>query len=113
MAAVVALLLVVSFTCPVSAHSFSNGSEITAVELSIKRLNARIRGKNKIELADEILSEMNMDEKSISALSTTYKEEIASAVSIYHFTEYGKVNSEGNEILISKKEYEQNSTIYK
>lgn len=105
------LLLLISFACPVSAQSFSDENEMSAVELSIKRLTARVQGKTKIELADEVLSEMGMDEKSISALSITYKEEIASATSIYHFTEYVKVNGEGSEIVISEEEYEQFSPL--
>lgn len=71
---VLVLLLLISFACPVSALSFSSENELSAVELSIKRFNARIKGKSKIELADEILSELGISERYIQNIPVGKKE---------------------------------------
>lgn len=95
-----ALLSLISFACPVSALSFSSENEISAVELSIKRLNAHIRGKSQIELADQILSELGMSERYIQNIPNGKKEAVASSCKIYTKTEYVKLNENGEEIFI-------------
>lgn len=106
LAVILVLLLLISFACPVSAQSFSDENEMSAVELSIKRLNARIKGKSKIELADEILSDLGMSERFIKNVPSERKEELALTTNIYKVTEYIRVNKDGKEILISKNEYD-------
>lgn len=103
---VLVLLLLISFACPVSALSFSSENDISSVELSIKRLNAHIRGKSQIELADEILSELGMSERYIQNIPVGKKESVASSCQIHIKSEYVKRNEDGEEILISKREYD-------
>lgn len=45
LATILALLLVVSFTCPVSALSMSDENTINGIELSIKKQHQKFSGK--------------------------------------------------------------------
>lgn len=105
-AAALVLVLLINLACPVSAASFSRENGMSAIELSVKRFNAKIKDKSKAELADEILSELGMSEKFIKSISADKKEEISSSIEIFTKEEFIKCNENGEEIFLSKNEYD-------
>ncbi len=105
-AVILVFVFFINFVFPVSSASFSRENGMNAIELSVKKFNAKIKGKSKIELADEILLELGMDEKFIKSIPDDKKEIIASSVEIYTKEEYVKCNENGQEMFISKNEYD-------
>lgn len=95
---------ILSFTFPVSAFS-SDDNVLNGVELSIMRLSASISGKSDVEIADEILSVMGLEEKFIENIPDSKKLEIADSSSIQSEKEYCKIDSSGNEIVLTEEKF--------
>ena len=96
------LVCLLSFNFPVSAFS-SDNNVLNGVELSLMRLTANISGKSDIEIADEILSIMGLKEEFIGNIPDSKKFEIVDSSSIRCEKEYCKIDSFGNEIMLTEE----------
>lgn len=98
---VLCFICILSFAFPVSA--FSSGDNIlNGVELSAIRISGSISGKSKIEIADGILSAIGLEENFIENIPDSKKLEIADSSSIQSEKEYCKIDSSGNEIVLTE-----------
>ena len=109
---ILSILLVIPISVQASAISSSSEYEMSGLELSIKRLNANIRGKSDVEFAEEILSDMGMSDRMINCLSDDKKEEFAQSNRIIKNEEYIQIDEDGNENYLTKMQYENINSNY-
>lgn len=103
---------VLSFTFPVSAFSFDDNA-LNGVELDAMRFVANMSGKSEVEIANEFLMSLGMDEELVANIPDSKKIEIADSNSIKWKKICSKIDSSGNEIVLTKEVFNDELTSIK
>lgn len=97
--------LFIGFTIPSYAHS-GTLKELNGYELSITRFSAKLANKSDEETGKDILRKLGMCEEDINGIPKDRLEDICNSKSIRNETEYGKIDKDGNAIILSKEQFE-------
>lgn len=106
----ICIICITTFVFPVNAFSIEKNN-LNGVELSALRLSSKIAGKDKIEIANKFLSAIGMEEEWIKKVPTSKKIEIADAKSIQKITEYSKIDTNGESVVLSEKQFIKESSV--